>query len=227
MRPGIVVLYFFSEMQHIQSYPRLPLLLLSLLLSLVVGLLWSLLLLSYNANVALTLFSIATSNEAVIEKPPPPLLADIPSYLLPNMPAQNKSIFFTGHGLKGTHEIKAWAATVGLTSIGVVWKTGNDFLDPDNYNGTPAMIMQFAIDFSSVYANETSGTAYLIIEKDNQPKADGIFYRNELQIMIMGGKVDKIIRLDLNPDFTGPMDLNSTNIYWKKGDPKPPAKETP
>ncbi|KAL7906643.1 hypothetical protein GGI35DRAFT_482789 [Trichoderma velutinum] len=143
------------------------------------------------------------------------------------MPAQDKSIFFTGQGPSGTHAIKAWAATVGLTSIGVVWKTGNDFLDPDNYSGTAAMMKQFAIDFSSVYANETYGTAYFVIEKENQPKADSIFYRNELEIMMMGGKVDKIIRLDLNLNLTGPMDLNSTIIYWAKGDPKPPAKKLP
>jgi hypothetical protein len=143
------------------------------------------------------------------------------------MPAPNRSIFFTGQDGTGTHNIKAWAAKVGFTSIGVVWTTGNDFLNGYNYEGTPEMIKEFCINFSRVYANRTSGTAYLIITPGVQPKSTSIFYTTELEILMNSGRVDKIIRLDLNPDFTGPDNFTSiTNVYWKKGDPKPPAMES-
>jgi hypothetical protein len=182
----------------------------------------------YNTTKAVASSTSTNISGGIIDrKPPPPSLAEIPNHLVLNMPAPNKSIFFTGQNSIGTHAIKAWAATVGLDSIGVVWTTGNDFLNPDNYEGTSETLKQFCIDFSRVYAIQTSGTAYLIISKGVEPTPTSIFYRTELEILMHSGRVDRIIRLDLNSDFTGPANLTSIdNIYWEKGNPKPPAMES-
>jgi hypothetical protein len=161
------------------------------------------------------------------KNPAPPKLADIPNSLAAGQPAANKCLFFTGQDAAGTAAIKAWGATAGLATVGSVWKTGNTFTDKTKYDATKAVFRQFQQDFSRVYAQHTSGTAYLLITPGAKPRSDSIFYSIELEEMIKGGKVDKIIRLDMTADHKGPANPTTiTTVYWKKGDPKPPAQGT-
>jgi hypothetical protein len=152
----------------------------------------------------------------------PPSREEIPSYLIPGQPSPNKSIFFTGQSPIDRPAVKEWAAKAGLTSIGAVWQSGDNFLEISNYNATYEELVQFQLDFSTVFAEYSSGIAYLLIAKGFDPNPDSIFYTIELEALIKSNKVNKIIRLDMKSDLTGPEDWSSVDtVYWKKGDPKP------
>jgi hypothetical protein len=138
-------------------------------------------------------------------------------------PQINKAVFFTGQPQKTINQIVTWANGQGLTSVRNIWKSAN-FYQKGQYPGIADDTWRnFQKAFSTYYADQTKGTAYLIFPQSQTPKGDGIFYSIELDEIISEAKVDKIVWLDqdkaLGPD--GYDWANEQKVYWTKGEDKP------
>jgi hypothetical protein len=122
-------------------------------------------------------------------------------------------MYFTGlRTRKDINTAKRYAEEHGLTHVSKVYPVG--FTDLGGYSGTDEEKRQFQKDFSKVYAEKTSGTAYLMIDDDKEPASDSIFYTVEFKAMKDGGQVDKILRF---PFTNPPADPKSaTKVYWTK-----------
>ncbi|KAL6708065.1 hypothetical protein ACN47E_003499 [Coniothyrium glycines] len=116
-------------------------------------------------------------------------------------PAKDKSCFFTGMDVangrrppQNTNEAKKQCKDAGLNYLDMngVWSK-NNILNRKEWNGPPADAAwnDFIIWVSEIFAEETSGVAYLLITEASKPRAESIFYANEYKTMKDGGKVDK------------------------------------
>jgi len=151
--------------------------------------------------------------------------------LKPGHPHKDKAIFFTHHLSEWEwRQIEAWAEDRGLDHAGSVWRD-KDMVDLNKYEKAPwERELQFWSDFSRVYAQEVSGTVYLIMRHAFNPRVDSIFYDVELAEIKRLNKVDKIVWIDPSkmPDLD---DVNPQNpliyeerVYWRRGDPMPPPE---
>ena len=128
-------------------------------------------------------------------------------------PGKDTLMYFTGlKTRKDINTAKKYAEDHGMTHVSKVYPDG--FTDPNRYEGTDEEKRQFQKDFSQVYAEKTTGTAYLMLDDDKEPASDSIFYTVEFKAMKDGGHVDKILRFP----FTSPPDKpkDSTKKYWEK-----------
>ncbi|KAM0805126.1 hypothetical protein BDR22DRAFT_969348 [Usnea florida] len=149
-------------------------------------------------------------------------------------PAQDKAMYFTG--LKTRRDINAakkYATDHGLVHVGLSYPTS--FTDPGQYDGTEEEKKAFQKAFSLVYAQGTSGIAYLLIDDDKSPADDSSFQSVEFPAMRDGAKVSKILRFPKTasdptkstneywPDDQGAADLDSeedppSKRFWSRGD---------
>lgn len=133
------------------------------------------------------------------------------------------SIFFTSLiTRKEINAVKKYAEDHGLTYVTIVYNP-KTFTDTGNYEGTDVEKFQFQKDFSAVYAENTKGTAYLMMDLSKKPKAASIFYSVEFPAMVASGEVDKVVWLDINNKPDDPTSIATT--WWKKGETIPPAED--
>lgn len=148
-----------------------------------------------------------TTGDLEKRKPSFPSLEDCQNKF--TAPAANTAMYFTGlKTRKDINAAKKYATDHGLVHVGLSYPTS--FTDPGQYEGTDAEKTSFQKAFSQIYAEETSGIAYLYIDDDKSPAADSIFQSVEFPAMRDGAKVTKILRFPkTSDDPTG-----STNEYW-------------
>ena len=72
-----------------------------------------------------------------------------------------------------------------------------------------------------MYAEKTSGKAYLMMDLNTKPKSTSIFYSVEFPALKASGNVDEIIWLDINAKPDDPTKITKT--WWKKGEKDPPT----
>ena len=140
-------------------------------------------------------------------KPPFPSLQDCKDKF--TAPPKDKAMYFTG--LKTRKEInaaKSYAVRYDLVHVGLSYPTS--FTDPGQYDGTDDERTTFQKAFSQVYAEGTTGIAYLLIDNDKEPADTSIFLSVEFPAMRDGAQVDKIIRFPKTS--TNP--TGSTNEFW-------------
>ncbi|TGJ81245.1 hypothetical protein E0Z10_g7528 [Xylaria hypoxylon] len=137
-------------------------------------------------------------------------------------PQIDKAIFFTGQKSQQITQIVNWANGVGLTSVRNIWNSAN-FYQRGQYKGVDdATFKNFQKAFSTYYADQTKGTAWLVFPQDATPAASGIFWSIELDEIISESKVDKIVWVDQNKITDSTYDwMNEPTIYWQKGQDKP------
>lgn len=83
---------------------------------------------------------------------------------------------------------------------------------------------------SEIFAEETSGNAFLLIPDRYNPRAESIFYSKEYKAMKDGNKVNKIMRVNFaygTQTPTLPDPSKDDNVWWKKGDADPPTGNDP
>lgn len=151
-----------------------------------------------------------------------PSKEDCESHLKKDEPAKDTSIFFTGLAKKAMNEVKTYAVDHGLTHVTNVY-TPKQFTNVGEYEGTDEERRAFQEAFSAVYAEHTSGKAYLMMDLEKKPKKDSIFYSVEFPALRDGGDVSEIIWLDINNKPDDP--TKETKTWWKKGDDDPPADD--
>ncbi|KAF1912665.1 hypothetical protein BDU57DRAFT_523077 [Ampelomyces quisqualis] len=143
-------------------------------------------------------------------------------------PPKDKSCFFSGMKVRG---VKAdpvhntlWAKLLchgaGLTTIDDLW-TEEDMSEPSFWEGriTASAYERIIIWMSQIFAEETTGTAYLVIADSLEPKTASIFFRHEFGAIKAGGKVTEIKRLNFSNMWIN--DPTTGRIWWKKGDEDP------
>ena len=141
------------------------------------------------------------------EKPSFPSLQDCRDKF--TAPAQDKAMYFTGlRSRKDINAAKKYAVDHGLVHVSLSYPTS--FTDPGQYKGSDEDKRNFQKAFSQVYAEGTTGIAYLMIDDDKEPAADSIFTTVEFEAMKNGAKVTKIMRFPKTADDP----TKSTNEFW-------------
>ncbi|KAI1463481.1 uncharacterized protein F4812DRAFT_463581 [Daldinia caldariorum] len=137
-------------------------------------------------------------------------------------PKVDTAIFFTGQSNKNINNIVIWANGVGLTSVRNIWNSDN-FVHKGQYpKVSDAKFKDFQRAFSTYYADQTKGTAYLVFPHSQTPKADGIFWSIELERIIDNAKVGKIIWIDQSRIGDSNYDWKTEQkVYWQQGQEKP------
>ncbi|KAJ4983479.1 hypothetical protein SVAN01_11042 [Stagonosporopsis vannaccii] len=151
-------------------------------------------------------------------------------------PKKDKSCFFTGVDLgepntaapalkANTAAAKAQCKSAGLKTLEDIWKK-NNILNAGEWKAhQKADFDKFLIWVSEVFAEESSGTAYVLLKDNLQPASGSIFYKYEYAAMKAKGKVDKIMRVHFDAVKTTkptlPEDSNAERTWWKKGDTDP------
>ncbi|KAL8762799.1 MAG: hypothetical protein Q9184_001281 [Pyrenodesmia sp. 2 TL-2023] len=162
----------------------------------------------------LALPTIATPVIGVIPAvlPKLPSLGDCRSRI--TVPDKDKSLYFTAlkPGREEPNKAKAYGESHGLTHVSRVYP--QHFTEINRYSGSAKEKRQFQMDFSQVYAERTSGIAYLMLDDGKNAAPESIFYSIEFEKMKHGGRVDKILRIP----FTNPPDdpTKSNEEYWVK-----------
>ncbi|KAI0468345.1 hypothetical protein F4859DRAFT_491310 [Xylaria cf. heliscus] len=137
-------------------------------------------------------------------------------------PEIDTAIFFTGQGSKQINKIVSWANSVGLTSVRNIWNSANFYQQGQYKDVDAATFKNFQKAFSTYYADQTKGTAWLVFPHDSTPSASGIFWSIELNEIISESKVDQIVWVDQNRITDSSYDWkNEQTIYWQKGQDKP------
>lgn len=128
-------------------------------------------------------------------------------------PPQDGSLFFTG--LRSNAEInvaKGYAESHGLTHVSKAYPDG--FTNLYRYKAKPERLVQFQKDYMQAFAEESSGTAYVMMFDNTEPSPDSIFSTIELPALQNSAQVDKIVRLSY---FTPPDDPStSTDVIWAR-----------
>ncbi|TEY30750.1 hypothetical protein BOTCAL_0848g00030 [Botryotinia calthae] len=164
------------------------------------------------------------TSPATTKKPALPSKQDCVNAILPSQPPANSAFFFTGQRKPAAlNAVKAYAVKNKLVHVGLVWKTGTAFIDQNNYETTASTLQTFRQEFSEVYAEHVSGTAYLMMSYNTEPTADSIFFTKEFPAMKASGKVDKIIWLDIDNKPADPKKVTKT--WWVKGQTIAPGTE--
>ena len=144
-----------------------------------------------------------------IIKPSFPSLEDCRAKFKP--PANDKAMYFTGLiNRKDINKAKDYAEHHGLVHVGNSYPTG--FTNPGNYQGTEDERKTFQKNFSQLYADATTGIAYLMLDYDKTPTANSVFNSVEFPAMKNSAKVDKILQI---PFTNPPPDPTKTNKqFW-------------
>ncbi len=115
--------------------------------------------------------------------------------------ASDKSTFYSGLGYypngQGYIYLKNFIAARGLLEVDSVYP--DDFCTSDpNLNGGYGAYISFAYSFSGVFAQKSSGTAYLLTPSQCDPSPNSIWNKVELGNLTTsnGAQVTKIIRVD-------------------------------
>jgi hypothetical protein len=109
-----------------------------------------------------------------------------------------------------------------LTTLDEIWKNKN-LLTPGQWKQPipAAKWNDFLTWVSEVFAEETSGTAYLLIPDELEPRKNSIFYQTEFPKMKALNKVPEIKRLTFHKSITPKTDSSDVKTWWKKGGADP------
>jgi hypothetical protein len=148
-------------------------------------------------------------------------------------PKKDKSCFFTGmdvHGIgkdakENTAIAKKKCREAKLTTLEDIWKNKNllnqgEWKKPINDKAWK----NFLVWVSEIFAEESSGTAYLLIADNTEPRKQSIFFGNEFKQMKEKKRVDKIMRLKFEKNGV-PDPAKADKTWWKKGDQDPKTWE--
>lgn len=128
-------------------------------------------------------------------------------------PPKDSSMFFTG--LRSNTDInvaKDYAEDHGLAHVSLAYPA--HFTQLDAYDDSPDALEQFQKDYMQVFAEKSSGTAYLMMQDGSEPRSDSIFKTVELPAVENGAQVGKILRLSFASPPDDPTVSNMT--YWTK-----------
>jgi hypothetical protein len=204
---------------------------------LLLGALTWLLLVSSPANAAPTgVVDIAGVPSAPKPKPEKPELpkskADLKKGYFTKAPKKDSSCFFTGMDVQGigkdakenTGIAKKKCRDAKLTTLEDIWKNKNLLNRGEWKNPSAKQFEEFVVWVSEVFAEESTGTAYLLIADNTEPRKGSIFYGNEFKEMKAKNKVDKIMRLKFEKNGV-PVPAKADKVWWKKGDKDPKTWE--
>lgn len=127
-------------------------------------------------------------------------------------------MFYTG--LRSNQEIniaKGYADGHGLSHVSKAYPKG--FTNLLDYQDSPKNLAQFQRDYMHVFAEKTTGTAYLITYEGSEPRSDSIFSVVELPLLQQSAQVDKIVRLSF---VTPPDDPTTGETFWTRPAELPP-----
>ncbi|KAH8731404.1 hypothetical protein GQ44DRAFT_822333 [Phaeosphaeriaceae sp. PMI808] len=171
-------------------------------------------------------------------KGPPELLkskAELKKDYFKAAPKKDKSCFFTGMDIpdpkdaaKKTAESKKQCKAAKLTTLEQIWNK-NNILNQGEWKKpiSKDAWSNFLVWVFEVFAEETTGVAFLLLTGGVKPRKESIFYANEFKAMKSSGKVDKIMNVKFvsvtNPTLPDPS--KDENVWWKKGAADPPARE--
>ncbi|KAG6985273.1 hypothetical protein G7Y79_00146g102160 [Physcia stellaris] len=134
---------------------------------------------------------VPTPNDLARRKPSFPSLDDCKAKF--TAPPKDKSLYFTGlKARKDVNKAKKYAEDHGLVHVSQSYPA--QFTDPGQYDGTDAERRAFQENFSRLYAEGTTGDAYLMLDDGKSPAADSIFQTVEFPAMRDGAKVAKILQ---------------------------------
>lgn len=156
---------------------------------------------------------LTAPNNLARRKPPFPSLDDCKAKF--TAPPKDKSLYFTGlKTRKDVNKAKKYAEDHGLVHVSQSYP--KQFTDPGQYDGTDEEKRTFQENFSRLYAEGTTGDAYLMLDDDKNPAGDSIFQTVEFPAMRDGAKVDKILQF---PFTNPPDDLKTvTKRFWPDDD---------
>lgn len=133
-------------------------------------------------------------------------------------PPKDKSFFFTE--LRSRTDIniaKSYALQHGLTSSSASYPRG--FTNLNLYKGTPDQKRAFQLNFMQVFAEKTTGTAYLMLDDGIEPRPQSLFTTVEFAAMKAGGQVDRILRFPFNYPPDDPVAAATT--FWTRPEGAP------
>lgn len=170
---------------------------------------------------------------AAVKPDLPKTKADLRKLYFKKAPKKDTSCFFTGMDVKGigkdpkenTAIAKKHCRAAKLTTLEDIWSNKN-LLNQGEWKKpiTAKAWSDFLVWVSEVFAEESSGTAYLLIADNTEPRKGSIFFANEYKAMKSAtSKVDKITRVKF--ENATPAPAKATTVWWKKGDADPKTWE--
>lgn len=148
-------------------------------------------------------------------------------------PKKDKSCFFTAMDVSNEHKpaqnvakAKQWCKDSKLTNLEQIWEK-NNILNQGEWKKPIAANdwNNFIVWVSEVFAEESSGAAFLLIPENDKPRKQSIFYSKEFPQL--KDKVDKIMNVkfdyDKKPDL--PDIKKDDHVWWKKGAADPPTRD--
>jgi hypothetical protein len=160
---------------------------------------------------------------------------DLRTKFFKKAPKKDKSCFFTGMDVDKDHtpaqntaEAKKQCKTAKLVTLDSIWSKNNilnqgewekPIANPDWDN--------FLNWVSEIFAEETSGVAYLLLPENSKPRKESIFYSKEFPAMKDKNQVDKImnVKFSFGSTPTLPDPTKDDNVWWKKGAADPPTRD--
>lgn len=121
------------------------------------------------------------------------------------------SVFFSNTG-SSSQEQRDWPDTFAAQINGRTFKTAYTagFVDRRTGAGGKIFYGDFAKRFSTVFAEQATGTAYVLMRDDpNGPKANSVWVLYERPALESSGKVDKIVKVDPTNNF-------AQTVLWTK-----------
>ena len=130
-------------------------------------------------------------------------------------PPKDSSLFFTG--MRSNSEIdiaKNYADNHGLTHVSKAYPKG--FTDLGKYLDSDENKAQFQKNFMQVFAERSTGTAFLMIRDGQEPRDDSIWSKVELPTVRNSAQVPKVLRLSYE---SPPDDPNTSEVaIWTRPD---------
>ncbi|KAH7410379.1 hypothetical protein DE146DRAFT_775905 [Phaeosphaeria sp. MPI-PUGE-AT-0046c] len=171
-----------------------------------------------------------------VEEALPTSKADLEARFFKAAPAKDKSCFFTGMDVgeknprQNTIEAKKQCKILRLTTLEGIWKK-NQMLNQGQWKKpiVPQDWSNFLGWVSEIFADKTSGTAYLLIPGDIAPRGASIFYSIEFQAMKRSEQTDSIQKINFvygnTPKLPDPSSDKEDPTWWAKGWADPPVRD--
>jgi hypothetical protein len=144
-------------------------------------------------------------------------------------PKKDKSCFFTGMDApngktpaQNTLEAKKQCKAAKLTTLEDIWSKNNILNFGEWKKGSKREdFAKLLVWVSEIFAEESSGAAYLLLAEKMQPRKESIFYAIKAK-----GTVDKImnVKFEFGKTPTLPDHNKDEHVWWKKGNADPPTR---
>jgi hypothetical protein len=161
--------------------------------------------------------------------------ADLKTKYYKSGPKKDKSCFFTGMDVDNSHtpaqntaEAKKQCKAAKLTTLEMIWNKNNILNQGEWKKPISAEDWTKFLDWvSEIFAEETTGAAFLLLPDNVKPRKESIFFSKEFKAMKDSGKVDKIMNVKFEDGTTPtlPDITKDDRVWWKKGAADPPTRD--